>query len=246
MENGNVLLLPFFFAGGYVFLQRCHYFRFRWAALAWERNIFEAAVAGGGLFALARAAVFISSKCPFCLSAQGLAKIILPFPFAGSFIAELALALLSAAIINDWLPPLAAVQLAVRNHGGALFDLLQRAASAASPVMLSMRDRKVYVGLVLRPPGPGNLYMRMIPTVSGYRMQRTMRVRFTTYYPSVYVDPPERERIEKLEVILPVAEIVSARLFDDETYAKYFAVKSSETVPAARNRETRHASTSEE
>ena len=226
------LLLLFSLAGGYAFLQRCHLTKHRWDALEWERNLFEAALVGGGLFVAVRLAIPSLERISRLVLIRDAIRAAVPFPFAASFLTALVFALLLAWLVNLRIPREQAIRRAVTRHGGELLILLQHAARHSLPVSLTMANRKVYVGLVLAPPSPKYPYTKIVPTVTGYRDQATLDVVFDTPYWPVYVDLDRRRKagevinvdMESFAIVLPVTQICSANQFDDDTYARYFNV----------------------
>lgn len=89
------------------------------------------------------------------------------------------------------------------------------------PVMIALKDRKVYVGwLQWVPPlrDDGGPFVRIQPVWSGYRDKDTLKVVPTNLY------QPIREvtngRISLLKVI-PVAEISSANLYDEAVFSHF-------------------------
>jgi hypothetical protein len=226
---GPILLL-FSLAGGYAFLQLCWLTRYRWETLEWERNLFEAGLVGGLLFIGARLLAAPLASLPALIVARDVVGHAMPFPYAASFAGALSLALLLAGVVNAFHRRDAAIRRAVDRRGGELLILLQDAARYGSPVSLTMANRKVYVGFIVAPPGPEYPYIRILPTISGYRESTSLRVTFDTAYWPVYEDLERRERrgewveadADRFAIVLPVEQICSANLFDDEIYRRYF------------------------
>ena len=153
-------------------------------------------------------------------------------PFSGSFVAAVVLGLGGAKVSNAWWGAKSEIRRAIQDHGGDLRVFLHEAARNGVPVSLTMKNRKVYVGLVMRAPGLQEpSYVRLLPTVSGYREERTLRLVFSTPYEHVYEDLERRQAAgEKLAVdissfviILPLENIDSANQFDIDVYARHFA-----------------------
>jgi hypothetical protein len=230
MGSVGPLLLLFSLAGGYAFLQVCHFTKYRWDALEWERNVFEAAVVGGGLFVAVRLAIPPLERFPEFLAVRNTIRAALPYPFAPSFAAALALAFVLAGLVNKAYPRQRAIRRAVRLHGGELLIVLQHAGRHKLPVSLTMKNRKVYVGYVLAPPSLRYPYAKVIPTVTGYRDEATMNVTLDTPYWHVYADLERRKGtgevigldMESFGIVLPIPQVCSANLFDEEVYARYF------------------------
>lgn len=85
------------------------------------------------------------------------------------------------------------------------------------PMMLSMRDRKVYVGwLAAIPPLRSDVssYIRLLPSWSGYRDPVTLRVTPTESYDASSLPTGDAPLIK----ILPISEIANACFYDPEVF----------------------------
>lgn len=230
MGAAGPLLLLFPLTGGYAFLRLCHFTKHRWDALEWERNLFEAALADAGLFLAVRLAIPLFERAPALVRVRDAVRAAVPYPFAASFLGALVLAVALAWLLNLRIPRERAIRRAVEHHGGELLILLQHAARHLLPVSLTMFNRKVYVGFVLAPPSPKHPYTKIVPTVTGYRDEHSLGVVFDTVYWRVYEDLERRQEqgetvdvnVESFGIVLPIAQVCSANLFDDETYRRYF------------------------
>ena len=239
-EIGPALLLA---VAGYLTLRHsANRTKFRWAALDWEQNVFESAAMGALLFGVVRVVWTMEPLFPWVASitrplvraAASIAAVIhtaLPFRFSGSLVAAYALGIGGGCVTNLWWRPAAEVRRAVRSHGGELRIFLHDAAQTGWPVSITMKNRKVYVGLVLVPPGLEEpCYVRLLPTLSGYRESQTLRLVFTTPYEHVYEDLQQRSKREPptldrndFAIVLPLANIDSANRYDNDAYRRYFA-----------------------
>jgi hypothetical protein len=104
-------------------------------------------------------------------------------------------------------------------------------------VMLTLSDRKVYVGFVvldlnLKPEMP---YVSILPTASGYREKDTLRVHLTVSYGDIYgaIAGGERDdvKIDDFQVLVPTSMIVSARIFSLKVYRECFGDQSDPPDP---------------
>lgn len=93
------------------------------------------------------------------------------------------------------------------------------------PIMLSMADRKVYVGMIVdmgeptETEGPDQ-EIALVPMLSGYRDKDTLKVEFTTFYKQFYDQQLGGERkVKALTLVLRQKDIVSATEFSDSAYA---------------------------
>ncbi len=253
MEKFGSAFLVFAIVGYFTVRNLSNRTRFRANILQWERNIFESAAVGLVLFVVARLLVIpdILTLVEGHRLGPGVAlgirefKTYLPFPFAGSLIVTLGLGVLGAKVSNLWWRPIPEVRRAIQNHGGDLRAFLHNAAERGSPVSLTMSNRKVYVGLVVQAPGLQEpSYVKILPTLSGYRDERTLAVVFNTPYLRVYEDISKRRAAgEKLSVemanfvfVLPLGSIESANEFDNDIYSRHFSVAPPpESAPANSN-----------
>lgn len=123
--------------------------------------------------------------------------------------------------------------------------LLVTSTYRGMPVMVSMDDRKVYVGFIYKTGDPAKqerAYFSMIPIMSGVRNEQG-QVGFTTYYEPIYEsggDEMEHLKVKDFALILPVARLVSARLFDKTAYTKFWETSEplAKNPPPANNNST--------
>lgn len=89
------------------------------------------------------------------------------------------------------------------------------------PLLLTMKDRKVYVGYLEKTPSliNGSLaYINMLVMRSGYRDKDTLHVTFTEDYTAVFDSDGAKHAALPPSKVLPVSDIVSASLFDLEVF----------------------------
>lgn len=89
-------------------------------------------------------------------------------------------------------------------------------------VMLSMKDRKVYVGwLEWVPPlrADTSPYIKIVPAWSGYRDAQTMRIVTTEQYEDALFQNPDAPRGK----ILAIGDISNASLYDPDVYASFLS-----------------------
>lgn len=94
---------------------------------------------------------------------------------------------------------------------------IERGEGSEIFLMLTMADRKVYVGKIVSLGEPSetegpNQEIEIIPIVSGYREKDTLVVNFTTYYSIVDED---------IKLVLKQSEIMSATPFKQSNYDKF-------------------------
>ena len=96
--------------------------------------------------------------------------------------------------------------------------LLFEAFIDATPVLLSLESKKVYVGIVNNLGEPNenespNQEISIIPILSGYRDDSYQIVQFTNYYDSTFY-----KNIDNFSVIIPQNQIITASKFDFDIY----------------------------
>lgn len=253
--------------GGYWFIHLSFFYRFRAQTLTGYRLVFEAALVGFGFVALAFLVRFFfrDGEVGSCV-AQVWSEVAGPgAEVLGVLVLALLLVPPAAWLSNvfeglrelsrvpelwdDSFPTHQDLLQASYNHaldkalhrsGNELSLLFHAAALSQQTVNLTLRNGKVYVGWIKRSPGlkPDEQYVRLAPLMSGYRKEESHEVFFNIDYPSdEYEDARSPIELEEFEVILPVAEIVSARLFDFDVYERHFAAaSSSEPTPTVGGR----------
>lgn len=226
------LLLLFSLTGGYTFLQVCHVSRFRAEGLEWERNLFEAGLAGGLLFLFVKifAIPLLTRLFPALTGWWFAARVVIPFPNIGALFLAVVAGWLFARVVNARIPSEEGVRRAVESYGGELLILLHNAARTGTPVSLTMSNRKVYVGFIRATPTLRYPHTRILPTMSGYRHESTLKVHWETIYWSVYESLEKRRKKgeivigkEAFGIVLPIDQICSANIFDEGTYSAYFS-----------------------
>jgi len=96
--------------------------------------------------------------------------------------------------------------------------------------MLTLKDGKVYVGYIrensLHRRSTGD-YIRLIPTVSGYRDPITKEVKFSTSYIGTYLElgKPDSKlshiKFDDFAKLIPIAEVEIAGIFDPVAYETF-------------------------
>ena len=93
-------------------------------------------------------------------------------------------------------------------------------------VMLTLRNREIYIGWPLRlsdwnNPRPTRQYLYLLPLLSGYRKEDSLELAITTSYADAHrkfgTNSPS-SKVTDWEVIIPVNEIIHAQPFDLEVY----------------------------
>jgi hypothetical protein len=233
----NLLLLPLL--GGYWFLHVFYYTRFRSQRLDGYRLLVESALIGVLLVFLSR--IFVVSLNHCCLIVRSIWFTVSPrnIAFLGTATVSLLLGLMIAYPLNFILDATGLLTLvdaqtkAIERHGNDLLRLLHAASSEEKTVSISLDNGKFYIGLIAAAPNlaPHDTYLAITPFYSGYRNRETLTLVFTVNYLDVYerhgLDP------ENFRVVLPMANVRIASLFDQSAYPA-FVVESDQSQPDAR------------
>ena len=208
--------------GGYWFLTHLHFTRYAALRDSGYHVFFRAAIAGGILAGVAHLLVlplnyFLPRVDP---ASQSYASI----PYSPR-------AILLSAFLGFVLPfvgnCLYSKEKAVRRsdeRAGNLIELLvAESIEHQKLVEISLRNRKVYVGFALNSGvvGHGESDIELVPMASGYRDGDTQDLEITTNYAPVIWESLEgssRLAYEDFRVVIPMTEIISARIFLPEAY----------------------------
>ena len=178
----NLLLLPLL--GGFSFLHVCYRFRFRSQRLQGYRLLFESAVVGVGLSIVARLIILGATQTSWGKDLAALCAPILPFPFAGTAMAALLLGLTTPFLINLRINRERAKQIAVEEFNDSMLRLLYEATRRNKLILITLDNRKVYVGYVLNAPNleRESVHVGLVPLLSGYRDHTTLEIHFNVDY----------------------------------------------------------------
>lgn len=106
-----------------------------------------------------------------------------------------------------------------------LFDAIQEQDGYGKvnpiPLLLSMKDRKVYVGFLEKTPSftaSAFTHINLVVLRSGFRDKDTLRVTFTEDYSAAFAAAPTNVPAFK---VLPVSDIASASLFDPGVFSAF-------------------------
>ncbi len=217
----NLLLLPLI--GGFLFLHISHYFRFGAQRLDGYRLLFQSAIAGIALSAVARLAIVLISLTPLGPILDRFWLLFSPFDYSGTS----ALALISgpalAILVNLVVDRSKAYELEIQRHGNFLLKLLNSARKEKSLISITLDTRKWYVGWVVQAPNldPQELHFQILPFISGYRDKDTLVTHRSVFYQDVLNDPDHHK--DQFYITLPLKDVKIAGLFNDEVYNEFFA-----------------------
>jgi hypothetical protein len=245
----NLLLLPLI--GGFVLLAHWNFTVFFAKRLAKERLLLYSSLMGAILLGLSFASsIFITSHPDWTICYHLLrvrhwwAYNTPPFEYSGVTAFAFFLGVGTPWLLNHvwpicllWTKEKQGAK-AVRDYGSPLEQLLLKALNKGKYVMVTLSNGKVYIGRVTISLTPeDDRSFEVLPIMSGYREGERQRLEITTHYADVYQQIIETEAdwldaISDFGVVIPVKDVVSASLFRDDIYNKYFPhADASQTKP---------------
>lgn len=228
----NLLLLPLL--GGYLFASGVRPLRFLHQKYDGHRLLLASAAYAVALAVAARIGVALLAMTSFGERLQTTLAELFRADYTGTALCAFLLGWASPLLINRFFPMDTAVEWALDEVGDEITKFLYWAANAAQPVLLTLDNRKVYVGIVL---GATNLSRSeanqavLLPLWSGYRRSEDLSIRFTTFYDELYQqvfgedsdeDADGDPAPEDFAIILPLSRIASATYFDIGIYRRNF------------------------
>ena len=169
------------------------------------------------------------------LSAAVVLEALFQEPFTVEVLLGLVLAVLLPFVFNAFYDDHKGAERAAVEAGDHIELLIQESIDDQVPVEVTLRNRKIYIGLGLE-IGIGTSSesdIALIPMYSGYRDEGTLNLNIETDYLSAIWEFVEYDEgsssdedtdswsSEEFRVVIPVTEVVSARLFDEELYDEF-------------------------
>lgn len=110
-------------------------------------------------------------------------------------------------------------------EGNDFESMIYRAQTTQTPVLVTLKSRKIYIGWVVDAPNPELVRrnLKILPLVSGVRGEHFQRLEITTNYTSVFnqMSIDEDFDITQFEVVVPTDQISVVHLFDFKTYREF-------------------------
>lgn len=218
----NILLLPLL--GGYIFITYWTVTRFTARRYSGERLIIHSAIAG--LVFLIIAFVATTEIAKLQPSAVTWWSAHVPFAYSGASILSFLLGALLWIPLNWFADRDERAAKVVADTGDFLEVLLDQSIRELKQVSITLKSGKVYIGFVTSAfdPADERKYMKMMPTLSGYRDSATHQLMIVQDYSEAYQnladdDPAFLDRMaDEFQLVLPIAEVASANLFDPAVY----------------------------
>lgn len=220
----NIFLLPLL--GGYIFIKKSTWFRYRSIRYNAQELILSSAVAGLiGVSLAFLITTLISFQIPDFYTWW---KSNIPFGFLGTALLAFLLLVASGIVPNQWMDEEEQIKKIIREDNDGIELILLRALEDAKLVSITLKSRKVYIGFISQNffnPWAGVKSIKVIPVYSGYRDDKDFHIEFTTSY-----DPVIRYTVESAEIDLdindfqmgiPISEIVTVNIFDPKVHEKF-------------------------
>lgn len=236
--NLGLLLIPAL--SGYYLLARCYITRYWIGRRSGYALFFSAAIAGVLLLTVAR---LLATILPHHDALSAVATwwcAFAPFAYADTVLISALLAVVLAEganlLIRDknrW------AKRAARANGDLIECLMQEALESRGQqlVEVSTKNNKSYIGFAQHSSVTtgGESDIAVTPIASGYRDGDTRELRITTDYTPVLLD--ESRKYEDLRdhfrIVVPLAEVASARRFDPTAYELFRRMGAGEEVPSS-------------
>lgn len=217
----NLLIIPL--VGGYFFLTRSYFFRYKYRLLDRQRLLFESVIAA--TFLLVASYTIILLLKPYI--AEHYLAIYLkyrPFPYTGTAVLSLVMFLVVTYLPNIFLSKEKSMKEAIRSYGTALERLVLEALENPQQICFTLDNGKVYVGY---PNSINDLVnsgtLSFFPVFSGYRDDQQDIV-IVTFYDKFYLNLSGEDLFNddlNFEQLIAVDHIISAKRFDIEVYDKF-------------------------
>ena len=220
----GLLLIPSL--GGYLFLQYANFTRFEIYRLSGYHLLFRSALAGIPLALVGHIiAISVNLLVPQLRSYW---YTHVPVDYGDSAILSLLLAVAIPSVINWFYRKEKAAKRTANNYGDLIELMITRAFEQIKLIELSLKNRKSYIGFVLwrSITKRGQSDVTLVPVVSGYRSEDTIKLYITTNYaPIIYEGikekPKKISKFRDFNVVIPRSEVASARIFDPEVYRRF-------------------------
>lgn len=221
--NLGLLLIPAL--GGYYLLGRSFVSRYWLARQSGYALFFSAAIAGVILLVVARLLAMLLPHDPAWPIVAWWSNYA-PFDHAGTVLISGLLAVVFPEIINLVTRKHDCAKRAARARGDLIECLIQEAIESKGRqiVEVSTKSSKSYIGFAQHSSvtAGSESDIAITPIVSGYRDSETRDLTITTNYLPVLLNKNlhNEEFLEHFRVVIPLAEIASARRFDPDAYAQ--------------------------
>jgi len=180
----NIFLLPLL--GGYIFIKKSTWFRYRSIRYNAQELVLSSAVAGLiGVSIAFLIATIISLQLPDFYSWW---KSTIHFDFLGTALLAFLILVVGGVFPNKWIDEEARIKEIIKEDNDGIELILLRALEDAKLVSITLKSRKVYIGFISQNffnPWTGVKSIKVIPVYSGFRDENDFHIEFTTTYDPV-------------------------------------------------------------
>lgn len=220
---------------GYYFLTRYVYLKYKYDRIETQRLVFNSVIAGSVLFFF----LYLGRIClnyfkPNLIPTIHKFLYNLPIneqPLLWTFVFNFLFIFIFTHSINkilkwcDYFKRQTPVEQAVDSLGDEIEQLFKKVAKEELLIQITLKSNKVYVGFVeyIPPPKESN-YLKIIPLISGYRNDKTKKVKFNTdYYDAILLYQSDEEKYSSFEMDITIKqdEILIANVFDYDVYKAF-------------------------
>lgn len=219
-------------AAGYLFTKFTHFTSFRVERLSGYHLLFQSAIWGVVLISASHLLlVWIgSSEAAWIEVVQDLWRTYTTLPGPGTLALAVVLSALLPQVINLLFQRERAVRRTIQLYGTELEKLLYRGIQSISPVSITLKNEKVYIGWPLWTPEPRGETrdLAIMPAFSGFRDPRSKQLTLSTQYLPIYdqiLDGSLEMEADDFQIILPVEEIRTANFFSLDLDQSLFEIR---------------------
>jgi hypothetical protein len=170
---------------------------------------------------------------------QFLEQVIPDLPGMRLFLVAFGLGFALPVIINRFYKAEDVAAKLIKKEGSEFEKLLWQSINGDLPLGVTLKSLKFYVGWPVYTPSPKKSELediRLLPIASGFRDKETHQVTLTTNYHRIFEKIEKHEfefpvSIQDFEVVFPVDEILSTRLFSLEIDQYMFSLDQPEPEP---------------
>ena len=215
----GLLLVPAL--GGYWLLTHLNFTRYRAVRDSGYHILFRSAFAGLVLFVAAEALLILLRWCFPCFQSKW--ESVSPVDYSDTAVLSVILGFFLPLAGNLIYNSRRAAQKLAREVGDLIELLIAESIEDQKLVEISLRSGKSYIGLAIESGigQYGETDVSLIPVASGYRDRDTQELRITTNYAPVIQQALRQSStiaVEDFQIVIPISEIVSARVFLPEVY----------------------------
>ena len=211
---------------GYWLLTRLHYTHYSIVRDSGYHLFFKAAIVGTTLFFVAHLIVVLLGNIFSSIETSWSLNSISPFSATPTVIAILGL--LVPFVGNRFYSRERAASRAAVRDGDLVELLIAESIETQKLIELSLRNRKSYVGIGIvsgiETIDKDKADTKLLPLASGYRDEHTQELFIIENYAEV-LQEHSYARYDDFCIVIPMSEIVSARIFDPDAYTAFQEVK---------------------